>query len=242
MHHWIVLWKGASPGIFRNVIYWHYPFHAYTSTFFWVVNALWYEKVILYVSPITFQSTLKKACPEWEQFNWITSTESRGILLTSNCPEWIKEREKTVIVFTHYNWRLLSPPSPSSIQPSLGLIPWFSFGRSALLASQTLCLGESGIHPHFQRWMVTQVWPIKALHSFDQRLIHGWICDSVRPSEIQVDGSWGYWKTGNLRHSVEPENEANGAEARVERWRQNSFWWYHLSAWIKLWVIKCSLV
>ena len=49
-----------STGICRNVIYWHYPFHAYMSIFFWLVNAPLYGKVILYMPFITFQSTLKK--------------------------------------------------------------------------------------------------------------------------------------------------------------------------------------
>lgn len=53
-------------------------------------------------------------------------------------------------------------------------------------------------------------------------------------NEIQVDVSWGYWKSGKLdfslracvigvagRHSVETENEANRAEGREERWRRN---------------------
>ena len=58
-----------------------------------------------------------------------------------------KGARKTVILFTHYNWHLVSTPFPSSIPPFTGIIPWFSFGKPAFLASQTLPFVEIQIHP-----------------------------------------------------------------------------------------------
>lgn len=147
----------------------------------------------------------------WKKLSFYSHTIT-GIIITS-----------LPIIYSTFSWYnsliFLWKISPSCISDS---VLWWESNLSPVPGMD----GDSNV----ANQSIAFPWP--------KKLSHGWACDLDLENEIQVDISWGYWKSDkldfNLRHSVELENEANRAIVRVDTWRQNSWWWYCLGSWINL--------